>query len=253
MRWFFNNMQILLPVLFVIVSLISRKLKSVVEQKHLAESQRGGARPSHRDPAGAMLQPAEASAQNRPTPVAPNDLAAQRQAQIEMWRARQAALGGQMQSASSPGDPGGENELANRRRLAMEELRRRQVQIDQMRSRQPGNRPQPIAATPIPPRQATRDPAQRRQAAPQRRNAPPAEQPAQTTRSSIIGEVVAATAAHPQPRPHAVPASRSTAAGMLVLNSESLRQAFIMKELLDPPLALRDNSAGFGAGYDQSG
>lgn len=253
MRWLFNNSQVLLPVIFVIFSVIWQMIKAGVERKQQMDAQRTGARPMvPGDSTGAMLKPSEVSVQNRPPAATQNELAAQRQAQIEMWRAQQAALGGKMQSPSAAGGRSAEDDLANRRRQAMEELRRRQIQVDQMRSRQPTNQPQPMAAAPASRRQAAKNEAQRRQVAQQRRNAAPVARPVATTRSSIIGEVVAAAAAPPEHPPRVIPASRTTPAGSLVFGPESLRQAFVMKELLDPPLALRDNSAGFGAGYDQS-
>lgn len=251
MRWFFNNLQFLLPVLFVIGSVGSRWLKSAVEQKRLAEAQRGGPRPAQRDPAGAMLQPSEVSAQNRSPETRQSELAAQRQAQIEMWRARQAALGGPVQSPSSTGDSSVEEDLANRRRQAMEELRRRQIQVDQMRARQTGGGQPSASAAPTSRRPITKAEGERRLAAQRRRGPAPVTAPSTaSSRSSIIGDVIAATAAPPHPQSRVVPASRTTPAGLLVLSPESLRQAFIMKELLDPPVALRDNSTGGGFGYD---
>ena len=243
MRWFINNMQFFLPLLIVIISVMSRMIKAVAEQKQQADARRAGGRPaSLGNPEGAMFQPAEVSVQNRPAATTQSELAAQRQAQIEVWKARQAALGEPMQSSSTPGGAPTGDVLANRRRLAMEELRRREIQVDQMRARQTTGRQQPVSIPPASPRAATG----------RRRSAAPAEASATaTTRSSIIGDVIAATAAPHQPQPGVVPASRTTPVGSLVFGPESLRQAFIMKGLLDPPLALRDNSAGFGAGYDQ--
>lgn len=40
------------------------------------------------------------------------------------------------------------------------------------------------------------------------------------------------------------PRARGAAAGALAFNATSLRQAFILKELLDPPLSMRDAAAG---------
>ncbi len=254
MRWLMNNSQFVLAVLFVVSSVVWRVVKAGIEQKQQADARRAGGRPaSPGDPAEAVLTPADASVLSRSPSARPDELAAQRQAQIEMWKARQAALGGPMQSPSSPGGSLSEDQLASRRRLAMEELRRRQVEVDQRRSRQTANRPQPVVPAPTSRRRAARTEAERRQAAQNRRNAALAEAGAAAeNQSSIIGEVIAATVAHPQPKPIVVPTSRTTPIGALLFSPESLRQAFIMKELLDPPLALRVNSAGFGFGYDQS-
>ena len=125
--------------------------KREADAKRLRES----AGQSHSAPGQPVMVSSAESATAGPTAASRQDqLAAQRQAQIEMWKAREAAMRRTNQPTASTRSA--EDELARRRRVAMEELRRRQVEADRARASQ--------NQTPSRRQQAAMEPERRRQA-----------------------------------------------------------------------------------------
>lgn len=248
MRWFLQNLQIFLPILFIVITALGPVFKALAEQREQARNRRGGAA----RPAGEPSDGSETIEAKSPQMQAREEaIEAQRRAQIEMWRAREAMMRGEGRGpVAAPRTA--EEELALRRRLAMEELQRRQaaaVRAEQVRQAPAADRPAPARESRR--QRAEREAQRQRQAAAAAARIPkPAAQPPQS-------EVAAAPEA-PAPRraiapraPAVVPASRTSGLGSILLTRGALRQALVLKELLDPPLAIRDTPGGSSDGYHQ--
>jgi len=254
MRWLVQNVTYLLPLLFLLLPALSGILKALADKRNEAEAKRRA------QESGALRHPAAThGAAPRPTPSMhemPDELTAQRRAQIEMWRAREAMMRGEAPQSPQPLVLAGEDELAVRRRLAMEELRRRQAVAAgpvQQRSA-PVARSAPVSD---PRRQRAEREAQRRRQPPRQGQQP---DPAAArialslvTQPNAVEEIRRSPAQTPRAQAKRVvaPASRHSGISTLVLSPDSLRQAFVMKELLDPPLALRDMPGSSTGGYHQ--
>ncbi len=262
-QWLQNNLQTIIYILVIAIPAVSQGLKVLADKKREAEARRirgesfsPSSQPAQTKPP-TTLQRSEVSAQNREPATIQDELAAQRQAQIEMWKAREAAMRGQTEQRPAQARVSAEDELARRRRLAMEELRRRQIEVDRLRSQRAASgrsQPGPAASTaPMTRRQRAQaaESARQRQAT-QRRDSVLSGAPARQVVEQVVASLASGAAGIPaEPQPVVVPASRTTPMGALMLNRDSLRQAFVMKELLDPPIALRDNQTGATAGYHQ--
>ncbi len=239
-NWLQNNLATLIYVLAVLIPAIAQGLKVLAEKKREADAKRlrESAGQSHSAPGQPVMVSSAESATASPTAASRQDqLAAQRQAQIEMWKAREAAMRRTNQPTASTRSA--EDELARRRRVAMEELRRRQVEADRARASQS----QTLSRR----QQAAMEPERRRQAG-QRAARSNRQQPAATpVVEQIVASLAPPSAAEPMVR--LAPARRAAAAAPLVLDAKSLRQTFIMKELLDPPVAMREGTAGSSPGY----
>ncbi len=250
MRWFLQNLQIFLPILFIIITALGPVFKALAEQREQARNRRGGAG----RPAGEPSDGFETIEVRPPSPrvqAREEAIEAQRRAQIEMWRAREAMMRGEGRSpVAAPRTA--EEELALRRRLAMEELQRRQaaaVRAEQVRQAPAADRPAPARESRR--QRAEREAQRQRQAAAAAARIPkPAPQPPESG--------IAATPEAPAPRraiaaraPAVVPASRTSGLGSILLTRGALRQALVLKELLDPPLAIRDTPGGLSDGYHQ--
>lgn len=256
MRWFFNNFSYILPVLLVVGTALNGLLRTIMAKHREAEAKRlAGGDGGMPGPSRTIVAAPQSA---RPQPMTIQDeLAAQRRAQIEMWRAREAMLRGETAESSTPVILTAEDEMAQRRRLAMEELRRRQAAMARTEAARPvaqtARQPQ---TAPAPRPRPERDTARRRQA-PARPAAPaPTIDLAPSTRAAEQGGVPASARSATTPTSPAIraalPAARHAAVGSLILSPQSLRQAVILKELLDPPLAIRDNPNATGGGYHQS-
>lgn len=177
------------------------------------------------------------------------ELAARRQAEIEAWRARRqrAETGRQV-----IGRPGGD--LARQRREALDELRKQQQQ--RVPSQPPQQRPTADHNDQVAQawRRAQQEEAARRQreATPDRhatrrqRPAPATAQPPRIIVPAQAAPISAQAAPIKSPSRRSrngavIPGSRfGPAAAPLILSPANLRQAIILKEILDPPLALRE-------------
>lgn len=262
-QWLQNNLQTIIYILVIAIPAVSQGIKVLADKKRQAEARRMRNESLPSSPTSSQTGPqtiaqrSEVSAQNREPATIQDELASQRQAQIEMWKAREAAMRGQRETLPAQVRVSAEDELARRRRAAMEELRRRQVEVDRLRSqRTAANRaqPQPAAgAAPSTRRQRAQAlEAERRRQAAQRGGGASAGTPARKVVQQVVASLAGRSDESPaEPQPVVVPASRTTPIGALMLNRDSLRQAFVMKELLDPPIALRDNQTGATAGYHQ--
>jgi hypothetical protein len=254
-NWLANNIQMIIYLLAFLLPVASKGLSVLIEKRREAEAQRmRGGSPSPQPVERPALRRTPDVAQNRDPDTIQAELAAQRKAQIEMWKAREAMLSGQRVDAAGAARPSAEDELARRRRLAMEELRRRKVAAEPPRPSPQRSTPQPAQIPQTAARRGKAAAAEQRRSAGKRRGTLVLEstgRPTQMDRASIAAPVIDQRIAEPLPQrpPAVVPGSRTAGVGSVVLTRESLRRAFIMKELLDPPVALRNNPAGASAGY----
>ncbi|MCC6908749.1 MAG: hypothetical protein IT430_12465 [Phycisphaerales bacterium] len=246
-NWLQNNLATLIYVLAVLIPAVAQGLKVLAEKKREADAKRlrESAGQSHSAPGQpVMVSGAESTA--GPSAASRQDqLAAQRQAQIEMWKAREAAMRRTNQPAESVRSA--EDELARRRRVAMEELRRRQVEADRARASQSQSRSRQAPQQATSRRQQAAVELERRRQASQRSSRSARQQQAAPVVEQIVASLAPPRAAESIAR--RAPAQRGIGPAPLVLDAKSLRQAFIMKELLDPPVGLRDGTAGSSSGY----
>lgn len=256
-NWLANNIQTIIYLLAFLLPVVSKGIAVLLEKRREAEAERlRGGPPARAALEKPVVQRAEVTARNREPETIQQELAAQRRAQIEMWKAREAMLKGARAEAPASARPAVEDEMARRRRLAMEELRRRQ-------STQSGSpRPAPAAPpAPTAPRTSLQRPGSRRstaaaearRVAARKRAAAPDRAPMPSTSDLPTSAAPIAASLRPDAletgEPRVVPGARLSGVGSIVLSRESLRKAFVMKELLDPPLAMRDHPAGASAGY----
>ncbi len=252
MRWFLQNLQIFLPILLILATGLGQVVKALMEQRQELRNRRSGSAGGAPGGVDSEIETVPARSPSPHVRAREQELEAQRRAQIEMWRAREAMMRGQSgRPAAAPRTA--EEELALRRRLAMEELRRREAatRAEQMRQA-------PSADRSTSGRESRRQRAQR--GAPRSRPSPaapmeeslPAPAPAAAReQSAALPEGLAQRRGAALRGPAVVPTSRASGLGSILLTRGALRQALVLKELLDPPLAIRDTPGGLSDGYHQ--
>lgn len=229
---------------------IVKALSSMAEQKKAAEARRAGKRPE----SGAAVDLHDREQADRH-----QSLAEKRRAELEAWRARQVGSTKRAQTQTRVGGTPGtavvppakparggdlRAELAERRRAALEEIRRRQdIGVGPEQSTTPPKSSPPRSSRPVRRvtgpsirglRPASSTPTRREPApgddAVSRQSSPPSAEPlapaltARRRRSSVI-----------------VPSSPNAGFRGMALNQSSIRQAFILKELFSAPVGLRDD------------